>query len=1071
MDILITIGEKIGESAVAAVARQVGYLIFFGRNVKNLKSQADELKKAKERVQHDINEASWNAQEIENDVNDWLNKVDVAVAEAEVIYGDKGKGSCLHLWQRHQISRKASKMTQEMAEIQTKGKFDRVGYRDAPQALRIAESVKDYKALESRTNTIKEIMETLKDSSIHTIGVWGTGGVGKTTLAKEVQRQSKEKNLFDAVVMTTITDNPSVERVQKEIADYLGLTFNVSSEEGRADLLKRRIKKEKSILVIVDDIWEGFELGPFGIPLGDEHKGCKLLLTSRNLDFLTSKMEIQKGFQLDLLKENEALSLFEKMAGDVVKDRQDIATEIVKRCEGLPILIVPLAKALRNKDVYAWKDALTKLESFDKQGVHQKLHSAVELSYNNLESEEKSLFLLIALQGRYYLYKYDLLIFSVGLSIFEGVKTLEDARNRLHTLTNELKDKSLLIEDAKRWVAIHDVFRKAAVSLATKDKTVFSLKVYSELEEWPGWDDLQKCKQIFLPWCYMPPLPEKLESPELEVLALENPGSYMPMTDSFFEETRNLKVLDICGMDCTPKPPTSLVFLQKLTALYLYQCNLEDIAMVGELTNLKILSLSKSYIQELPREIGKLHQLRLLDMDACYYLKVIPRDVLSNLTSLEEFYVGNGFVSWEVEVEGKKNASLNELGELKHHLTSIDLPVPDANVWPVDLFFEKLERFRIFIGDAWSWGGVYESKTLKLKLNRSIQSERGIKTMLKHVDDLSLDELNGVKDVLYDLHGGGFPLLNHLTVQNNGEIETIAASSGRPLHAFPNLETLSLYNLSNLEHISHGSLTQDSFCKLKIIKVQECHKLKCLFISSMSKAFSSLVEIEVSKCSLLETLVLSEEAEFSELHSLMIEGLPALISFSSSEAKQINGGDNLSSFLVPLFNEKGSFPKLETMIISQIVGLTTIWNQQVNTNSFCKLKSIEIKYCEKLVTIFPASIVINLHELEILTISNCNSLEVIFELQEPSDKISSTEKSLQLKSLSIVQLPKLKQIWNNTNVHGTFNFENLEKVNVEDCPMLSYVFPVSVAKHLKQMKDLTIQNSPTTDLYGLKGGS
>ncbi|KAI4356745.1 hypothetical protein L6164_000739 [Bauhinia variegata] len=35
--------------------------------------------------------------------------------------------------------------------------------------------------------------------------------------------------------------------------------------------------------------------------------------------------------------------------------------------------------------------------------------------------------------------------------------------------------------------------------------------------------------------------------------------------------------------------------------------------------------------------------------------------------------------------------------------------------------------------------------------------------------------------------------------------------------------------------------------------------------------------------------------------------------------------------------------------------------------------------------------------------------------------------------------------------------------------MLSYVFPVSVDKHLKQLKDLIIQNSPTTYLYGRKG--
>ncbi|KAI4356746.1 hypothetical protein L6164_000740 [Bauhinia variegata] len=824
MDILISIAGKISAYAVASIVRQVGYLIFFGRNVKKLKTQVEKLQTAKERVGREIDEATRNAQEIETDVRVWLNKVDEMVEEAKMIYGDEGKAS------------------------------------------RIPENVRDYKALESRTNTINEIMKTLQDSSIHTIGVWGLDGVGKTTLAKEVRRQTKEKNLFGAVIMTTITDKPNVEEVQKEIADSLG-----------------------------------FELERFGIPLGDEHKGYKLLLIYRNLDLLKSEIGIQKAFQLEVLKEDEAQILFEKMAADVVKDRQAIATEIVKRCACLRML-------------------------------------------------------------------------------------------KLHRLTNELKDKILLIEDTKRWVTIHDLVREAAASLATQNQTAFYWKAYTEVKKWPERNRLHKCKQIFFAWCYLCPLPKKLETPELQILELAN-DSYPPfilrIPDSFFEETRNLEVLYIAGMDCTPKPPTSLGFLKSLTALSLFECKLEDTAMVGELTNLQILSLSRADIRELPREIGMLHQLRLLDLDACTCLKVIPHNVISNLTRLEELYMGDGFVNWDVEVEGKTNASLYELEELKHHLTSIDLHAPDVAVWPVDLFFEKLERFRIYIGDVWTLDGVYESKILKLKLNRSIQLEHGIKMTLKHVEILSLDEMNGVKDVLYDLHGGGFPLLNHLTVQNNGEIETIAASSGRPIYAFPNLETLSLYNLSNLEHIYHGCLTQESFCKLRVVKVQDCHKLKCLFISSMSKAFSSLVEIEVLECSLLETLVLSGGAEFSELRSLTLQGLPALVSFSSLEAKQINGGDNASSFLVPLFNDKVQFPKLETTTISQIVGLTTLWNQQVNANSFCTLKSIEIKYCNKLVTIFPASIVRNLHDLETLTISNCNSVEVIFELQGPNDKISS----------------------------------------------------------------------------------
>jgi Leucine-rich repeat (LRR) protein len=66
---------------------------------------------------------------------------------------------------------------------------------------------------------------------------------------------------------------------------------------------------------------------------------------------------------------------------------------------------------------------------------------------------------------------------------------------------------------------------------------------------------------------------------------------------------RKLKVLDLTYMRLSSLP-SSLNLLTNLQTLCLDQCVLGDIAMIGELKNLEILSLIYSEFKQLPREIG-----------------------------------------------------------------------------------------------------------------------------------------------------------------------------------------------------------------------------------------------------------------------------------------------------------------------------------------------------------------------------------------------------------------------------------------------------------------------------------
>ena len=70
-------------------------------------------------------------------------------------------------------------------------------------------------------------------------------------------------------------------------------------------------------------------------------------------------------------------------------------------------------------------------------------------------------------------------------------------------------------------------------------------------------------------------------------------------------------------------------------------CKLQDISVIGELKKLEILCLRGSDIQQLPLELGQLTWLKLLDLRDCSKLEVIPPNILSNLSHLEELNIGD----------------------------------------------------------------------------------------------------------------------------------------------------------------------------------------------------------------------------------------------------------------------------------------------------------------------------------------------------------------------------------------------------------------------------------------------
>ncbi|XP_052293100.1 probable disease resistance protein At4g27220 isoform X8 [Citrus sinensis] len=1070
VDALVTVALEVAKCLFPPIGRQLSYVRNYKANLENLKKETEKLTDASDSMQKKVDDARRNGEEINKRVESWLISADKIVAEADTLTGEEEnankkcfKGLCPNLKKRYQLSEKAAIKGKSIAEIKKEAAdFAQISYRTVPEEPWLS-SGKGYEAFESRMSTLKSLQNALLDPDVTITGVYGMGGLGKTTLVKEVARQVKKDKHFDEVVFAEVSDTPDIKKVQGELADQLGMQFDEESDvPGRARKLYARLQKENKILIILDNIWEDLDLEKVGVPSGNDCRGCKVLLTARDRHVLESIGS--KTLRIDVLNDEEAWTLFKKMTGDCAEkgELKSIATDVAKECGGLPIAIVTLAKALRNKtSVSTWKDALRQLKRPSHrnfEGVLAKTYSAIELSYKYLREEElKKLFLQCSLMGSPQASTLNLLKYAIGLGIVKGVGTVEEARDKVNTLVDQLRDACLLLDGTNDCFSMHDVVRDVAISIASRDYHVFSMRNEVDPRQWPD----KKCSRISLYDNNISEIPQGWEWPRLEFFYIfAHKDSPLKIPDNIFIGTPKLKVLDFTRMRLLSLP-SSIHLLTDLRTLCLDGCELEDIRVIGELKDLEILSLQGSKIEQLPREIGQLTQLKLLDLSNCSKLKVIAPNVLSNLSQLEELYMANCSIEWEHLGPGieRSNASLDELKNLSR-LTTLEINILDAGILPSGFFSRKLERYRIVVGSEWDRFDKYKTRrTLKLKLNSRtcLEEWRG----MKNVEYLCLQELPGLTNVLHDLDGEDFAELKHLNIRNNPNLLRIVDPLQVRCGAFPMLESLVLKNLINLERICHGHLQAESFCNLKTIKVESCHKLKKLFSFSTTKFLLQLGTIEVTGCNNVEEIFFSSNEEaigeiaLAQVRFLILRTLPLFTSFSAFvkttstvEAKHneiILENENHIYTHPSLFNEKLVLPNLEVLEVRDI-NVAKIWHNQLSAVMSCNVQNLTrlvVEDCCKLRYVFSYSTAKRLGQLQHLVISRCPLLEEIVG-KEGGVEADPSFVFPQLTILKLSSLPKLRAFY--PGIH-TLECPILTRLEVSLCDKLESFSSESYSLH------------------------
>ncbi|KAH7843391.1 hypothetical protein Vadar_016011 [Vaccinium darrowii] len=453
------LGCMVFNGALKEATKAGKYVCHYRRNLETLQTEMTFLEDRRTIIERKVKEAKDCGEVINEDVLHWQRDTDTMKDNVQELVGQStGEArihcfacSCPNVKWRYRLSIRAEEKIDKVKKLVQDSHFDEISHRRPPPRELEFPSNENYVNMDSRKPIFNNIVDALKDSDVNMIGVYGPGGVGKTTLVIEVGNKMGHDGYFKQVSLATIPKGLKVEAIQSQLAEGLNFAFD-PNEGSRAVQLWNKLADGERYLIILDDIWEKVDFKAIGIPIADENKSCKVLLTSRDEDLLLIKMKVH-CFKMVELPEKEAWDLFQKKVGNSFgsyTELDSVAHDVCKRCEGLPVAINAIGAALEGKSDFAWKDALVKLEKYELmniEGVDSNVWASLKLSYDLLQSSNaKSIFLLCCL------FREDAEIPIGELTrhclarrlVSQNPRTLEEVGNSVRSVVGTLKSASLL---------------------------------------------------------------------------------------------------------------------------------------------------------------------------------------------------------------------------------------------------------------------------------------------------------------------------------------------------------------------------------------------------------------------------------------------------------------------------------------------------------------------------------------------------------------------------------------------------------------------------------------------------
>ncbi|KMT12698.1 hypothetical protein BVRB_4g087960 [Beta vulgaris subsp. vulgaris] len=560
------------------------------------------------------------------------------------------------------------------------------------------------------------------------------------------------------------------------------------------------------------------------------------------------------------------------------------------------------------------------------------------------------------------------------------------------------------------------------------------------------------------------------------------------LPDNFFRQTRYLRVLDI-SFGTRSKwdnedniellAPVSLQHLVDLKTLHLlgrYMRN-SEMSIICKLKNLEILELSFPISQTvLPEWIGELCNLRVLDLSECYHLELIPCNLISRLSKLEELYTPiHHNTNWS-------NAFLSDLRFLPCLTVFTGWFMTSRS--PIPYWIEKLQddlrRSRIL--------GLVDLNELPMEV---------LKQLLPGVEHLEIrkEPTQGIINLFPQLDNSGFQNLRLLHLWSFESLEclidmtrTASLSNSKVL---PNLVELSLSRMQQLRKMCYGH-PLNYLGNLRHARIMECPRLGNIVPDILSLA-PELEELNISSCGMLkyvynvetirahqlalipcqlEEQELINEHGDAQLRTMILEAmLRSLISLSKVIISDCHALEEIFP-LLQIENEKcdGKLTNLIELRLQGLPELKCVWKGPQLNYCLHKLKTLELYKCDKLSSLLTHTLAQSLSKLQYLSINNCRALETIISQDDQYDALgglpsSTPQTSFQnIKRIWIESCDKLKSVLPMSFVAQ--GLPKLETMYIKNCPMLEDIF-VDSQKNLAKSRDILMKNLTILELVDL----